>query len=141
MQNKYLAGRFLREHRFPVPPQKRHTNYNNALEFLKQHGTIVVKPCAQWGARGVSTNITTPEDLKKSLKNARRFEPEILLEKMVGGEDYRLVFINYHFVCALQRRPACIIGNGQDTIRKLITGQNKRGMAIYSRSKQALHGN
>jgi D-alanine-D-alanine ligase-like ATP-grasp enzyme len=130
MQNKYLAGRFLRKHGFPVPPQQLFTKVNQALDFLEQHGPIVVKPCSQWGARGVSTNITGPDDLKAALRKARRFEPDILLEKMVGGEDYRLVFINYSFVCALQRRPACIRGNGRDTIRRLIAAQNKQCTAI-----------
>ena len=130
MQNKYLAGRFLRDHGFPVPPQELYTDLDRAGLFLKQHKSIVVKPCTQWGARGVSTNITTPDDLKAALKHARRYEPDILLEKMVAGDDYRLVFIDYRFVCALQRRPACVIGNGRDTIRKLITAQNRRCVAI-----------
>jgi D-alanine-D-alanine ligase-like ATP-grasp enzyme len=125
-QNKYLAGCFLRKHGFPVPPQELYVNFEQAMQFLKQHGLIVVKPCAQWGARGVSTNITKPDELKTSLSKAQRFEHDIMLEKMVQGDDYRLVFINYSFVCALQRRPAFIIGNGCDTIRKLITAQNRR---------------
>jgi len=124
-QNKYLAGCFLRKHGFPVPPQKLYENLNQALEFLKHNSPIVVKPCAQWGARGVSTNITTHEELKTALRKARTFEHEILLEKMVQGDDYRLVYINYRFVCALQRIPAFVRGNGQDTIRKLIIAQNR----------------
>ena len=130
MQNKYLAGRFLREHGFPVPPQQLYVDLDQAGDFLKQNGCVVVKPCSQWGARGVSTNITTPEDLKSAVKNARRYEADILIEKMVAGDDYRLVFINYHFVCALQRRPACVTGNGRDTLRKIITAQNRRCIKI-----------
>ena len=129
-QNKYLAGCFLRERGFPVPPQELYAVFNQALDFLEQHSPIVVKPCMQWGARGVATNITTQHDLKNALKNARRFEPDILLEKMVTGDDYRLVFINYCFVSALQRRPACVIGNGSSTVRKLIAAQNRRSTAI-----------
>ena len=129
-QNKYLAGRFLRERGFPVPPQELYSSFNKALDFLEQHRVIVVKPCMQWGARGVATNITTPDDLKTALRNARRFEPDILLEKMVAGEDYRLVYINYRFVSALQRRPACVVGNGRSTVRKLITAQNRRSTKI-----------
>lgn len=129
-QNKYLAGCFLRERGFPVPPQELYANFNQALNFLKRHSPIVVKPCMQWGARGVATNITTQEDLKTALRNARRFEPDILLEKMVPGDDYRLVFINYRFVSALQRRPACVIGNGSSTVRTLIAAQNRRSAAV-----------
>jgi D-alanine-D-alanine ligase-like ATP-grasp enzyme len=129
-QNKYLAGCFLRERGFPVPAQELYATFNQALDFLEQHSPIVVKPCMQWGARGVATNITTQHDLKTALKNARRFEPDILLEKMVTGDDYRLVFINYRFVSALQRRPARVIGNGSSTVRKLIAAQNRRSTAI-----------
>jgi D-alanine-D-alanine ligase-like ATP-grasp enzyme len=129
-QNKYLAGCFLRERGFPVPEQELYTDFNQALSFLEQHGRIVVKPCMQWGARGVATNITTQHDLKTALRNARRFEPDILLEKMVTGDDYRLVFINYRFVSALQRRPARVIGNGSSTVRTLIAAQNRCSTAI-----------
>jgi len=125
-QNKYLAGCFLRKHGFPVPAQELYVNFEQALQFLAQHGLIVVKPCAQWGARGVSTNIKKPDELKTALSKAQKFEPEILLEKMVAGDDYRLIFINYRFVCALQRTPAFIIGNGHDTIHKRIQAQNRR---------------
>ena len=129
-QNKFLAGCFLRERGFPVPPQELYASFNQACDFLEQYSPIVVKPCMQWGARGVATNITTQNDLKNALRNARRFEPDILLEKMVKGDDYRLVFINYRFVSALQRRPACVIGNGNSTVRKLIAAQNRRSTAI-----------
>ena len=101
-QNKYLAGRFLRDHGFPVPAQELYANFNQARGFLEQHRRIVVKPCMQWGARGVATNITTQDDLKTALKNARRFEPDILLEKMVAGDDYRLVL----YQLPLCERPA-----------------------------------
>ncbi|MBM4309349.1 MAG: hypothetical protein FJ119_00150 [Deltaproteobacteria bacterium] len=125
-QNKYLAGRFLRARGFPVPEQELYTDFARALRFLEQHASIVVKPCTQWGARGVSTAISTPAELKAALRRARRFEPDILLERMVAGEDFRLVYIDYRFVCALQRRPACVTGNGRDTVRGLIAAQNRR---------------
>jgi len=123
--NKYLAGRFLRERGFPVPEQELYSGFSTALKFLERNAPIVVKPCTQWGARGVSTGITAPHELKAALRRARQFEPEILLEKMVPGDDHRLVFIDYRFVCALQRRPAHIIGNGRDTIRSLIRARNR----------------
>jgi len=130
MQNKYLAGRFLRERGFPVPEQELFTSFPRALQFLEQYAPIVVKPCTQWGARGVSTAISTPSELKAALRTARRFEPDIVLERMVAGEDYRLVYIDYRFVCALQRRPACVTGNGRDTLRALIKAQNRHCMII-----------
>lgn len=130
MQNKYLAGRFLRERGFPVPPQELFTDMSAALHFLEQHAPIVVKPCAQWGARGISTGVITPAELTAALRTARRFEHAVLLEKMVGGEDCRLVFIDYRFVCALQRRPARVNGNGRDTIRTLISAHNRQAARI-----------
>jgi len=129
-QNKYRANRFLRERGFPVPEQELFTNFPRALRFLEKHSPIVVKPCTQWGARGVSTAISKPAELKAALRNARRFEPDIVLENMVAGDDYRLVYIDYRFICALQRRPACVTGNGYDPIQTLIRAQNRRCAAI-----------
>jgi D-alanine-D-alanine ligase-like ATP-grasp enzyme len=130
MQDKYLAGCFLRKRGFPVPPQELFTDMSAAQRFLEHHAPIVVKPCTQWGARGISTGITTPAELTAALRTARRFGHEILLEKMVDGEDCRLVFINYRFVCALQRRPARVSGNGLDTIRQLISAHNRHAAHI-----------
>lgn len=124
-QNKRLANHFLRSQGFPVPDQAFFTDMVAAGVFLKDHKRIVVKPCTQWGGRGVSVAVTTMAELRRAVQRARRFEEEVTLEESVSGEDYRLIFVNYRYVAAILRKPAEVVGNGVDTIRRLVTEKNR----------------
>jgi D-alanine-D-alanine ligase-like ATP-grasp enzyme len=84
----------------------------------------VVKPCTQWGARGVSVKINNQVDLRAAVRSAAKFEGNIILEEYVSGEDNRLIFVDYRFVSAVRRFPASVTGNGKDSLRKLIRKKN-----------------
>ena len=129
-QNKRLANVFLKSHGFPVPPQQPYADRDSALRFLKRYRSIVVKPCTQWGGRGVSVAVRTPEELDRAVRFARRFEEDVILEQCVTGVDYRLIFVAFKFVAAIRRRSAQIVGNGRDTVRKLIQAKNRRERRI-----------
>jgi len=124
-QNKRLANIFLKSNGFHVPAQEPFSDLSAARLFLKKHKTIVVKPCTQWGGRGVSVAVRTTRELTRAIVFARKFEDEMVLEEFVSGEDYRLIFVNYHYVAAIRRRAARVTGNGRDSIRKLIQTQNR----------------
>jgi len=123
-QDKHLANCFLRDHGFPVPDQIVYTCLDEARTFLARYRSIVVKPCTQWGARGVSVGVTTEEELLHAVRRARRYEQTVILEEFVTGVDKRLIFVDYRFVAAIQRNPASVTGNGQDPIRTLIRRRN-----------------
>ncbi len=124
-QNKRLANHFLKSKGFAVPDQELFVEMAQAENFLRRHWRIVVKPCTQWGGRGVSVAVTTVEELCKAVNRAKRFEEEIILEQSVQGEDYRLIFVNYRYVAAILRRPAAVRGNGVDTVRRLVLAWNR----------------
>jgi D-alanine-D-alanine ligase-like ATP-grasp enzyme len=124
-QNKRLANVFLKTNGFPVPVQEPYSDLAAAKVFLKKYKTIVVKPCAQWGGRGVSVAVRTVPDLVRAIAFAGKFEDDIVLEECVSGEDYRLIFVDYRYVAAIRRRAARVTGNGRDSIRKLIQAQNR----------------
>lgn len=123
-QNKHIANTFLKKHGFPVPDQELFTTHERAEKFLKRYKNIVVKPCSQWGARGVSVKINRMAELKAAVRAAAKFEENVILEEYVPGEDNRLIFVDYRFVAAIRRFPACVIGNGTDSIRSLIRQKN-----------------
>jgi len=125
-QNKYLANHFLKAQGFSVPAQLLYTDTQAALRFLKRHRSVVVKPCTQWGGRGVSVAVRTPVELDRAIRFAHRFEEDILLEACVKGVDYRLIFVDYKFVAAIRRRSAHVTGNGRDTVRALIQARNRQ---------------
>lgn len=125
-QNKGAANRFLRSQGIPVAAQEIFSEFKSAVQFLKSYKSIVVKPSSQWGGRGVSTHISNEKDLKAAINFSRRFSDEIILEECVSGIDWRLIFINYSFVCAIQRDHAVICGDGMSTIGDLIKSKNAK---------------
>lgn len=129
-QNKRLANLFLKSQGFPVPAQKPYRDQASAERFLEKYRSIVVKPCTQWGGRGVSVAVKTVGELERAVRFARRFEEEIILEQCVRGVDYRLIFVDFKFVAAIRRRSAQVEGNGRDTIRKLIQARNRQERRI-----------
>ncbi len=125
-QDKRLANQFLARHNFPVPRQMKYTDRVAARTFLRQVGCLVVKPCREWGGRGVSVAIRTPGELDRAVRRARVFSEDIVLEEYVRGIDYRVIIVDGQFVAAIERRPASVTGNGRDTIRALIRQANAR---------------
>ena len=129
-QDKGAANRFLRENGFHVPTQQCYTDFSQALSFLEQQEQIVVKPVSQWGGRGVSTHVSSRSELAGALAFAKRYSDEILLEECVHGVDWRLIYVDYQFVTAIERTPARVIGDGVNTIKKLIQKKNARAKKI-----------
>lgn len=129
-QHKRLANRFLRDRGFPVPDQLAYRDMPEALAFLRRHGSVVVKPCTQWGGRGVSVAVRTPAELARAVRLARRFEEDVVIEECVPGVDQRLIFVDYRFVASIRRNPAAVTGDGRSTIRELIRRRNREECRI-----------
>jgi len=124
--DKHLANRFLGRYGFPVPKQVKYSGFEKAQEFLQKCKSIVVKPCREWGGRGVAVAVRTISELRQAVLRARRFGENLVLEEYVEGEDNRLIFVNGSFVAAIRRVPASVAGDGKNNIRHLIQQQNAK---------------
>ena len=126
VNHKRACHNWLVRQRIPVPAQIVYDDAHPALalDFLRDHAPIVVKPCMQWGARGVSMGVRTPEDLQAAVRRARRFEPDVLLEETVPGEDLRVILVGGELAAAIRRTPATVTGDGIHTLRQLILRRN-----------------
>ena len=126
LNNKRACHQWLAARRIPVPAQLAYEDARpeQAIAFLEQHAPIVVKPCMQWGGRGVSMGVRTPAELRAAVRFARRYEPDVILEETVPGDDLRIILAGGELAAAICRSPACVIGDGQHTIRQLIARQN-----------------
>ena len=126
VNNKRSCHDWLARRRFPVPAQCPYDDERKAaaLAFLRDHAPIVVKPCMQWGGRGVSMGIRTPAELHAAVRFARRYEPDVILEETVPGKDLRVILVGGELAAAIRRNPAQVIGDGAHTIRQLIVRHN-----------------
>ncbi len=97
-----------------------------AIACLAQAQTpVVVKPLDGNQGKGVSLNLSSPEQVDEAFDAAVAISPEVIVEEMLRGLDYRVVIVNGRMVAAAQRIPAHVWGDGKHTIRDLIDLANK----------------
>ncbi|MFC2166404.1 cyanophycin synthetase [Acidobacteriota bacterium] len=105
----------------PVPEGFAVDTLPEALEAAERIGyPIVIKPISGNHGRGITPNISTPEDLEISFHYAKKFSEELVVEKYLSGADYRFLVINGKFTAAARREPAFIVGDGTSTVQQLI---------------------
>ncbi|NLB54795.1 MAG: hypothetical protein GX811_03355, partial [Lentisphaerae bacterium] len=128
--NKVLANRFLAANGFNVPAQTNHYSWEQSVAFLKKWKQVVVKPVSEWGARGVTIDVKTEDELRAGLRLATCFGEGALIEQQVTGVDHRLIFVDRKFTAAITRTQAFVTGNGKDSVRSLIKAKNKITTAV-----------
>ena len=135
--NKELTKQLLGKGGLPVPQGcvvRTREDAINCLSTLKL--PIVVKPLDGNQGRGVSLNLTTPEEVGEAFDSACQISPDVIVEEMFRGFDYRVIVVNGKMVAAAQRIPAHVWGDGIHTIRELIDLTNldpRRAMDMRSR--------
>jgi cyanophycin synthetase len=91
---------------------------------------IVLKPLDGNHGKGASINVTNWEDALAGLAYAKNYSRRVIVEKFITGFDFRVLIIDNKLVAAAKRVPAHVVGNGKDSIEKLIEITNldpKRG--------------
>ena len=95
----------------------------------------VIKPIDGNHGKGNTTNITTWEQAVKAFEAARLYGRNVIVEKYITGFDFRILVINYKFICAALRTPASVIGDGKNNIQWLIDETNKDPRRGYGHEK------
>lgn len=125
----------------PVPSGGKFTNDDPdeaIVEFSNQLTyPLVLKPTDGSLGLGVVTNIKTEEQLRKAINYVRHqlaYE-NIMVERYVPGEEYRVYVVDGKVIAAYNRLPANVIGDGTHTIRELIDMKNadrKKNARLHS---------
>jgi len=96
---------------------------------------MVLKPIDGNHGKGASTNITNWEAAVKAFGDAQKYSRAVICERFITGFDFRVLVINYKFVCAALRTPASVTGNGRSTIQQLIDKVNQDPCRGYGHEK------
>lgn len=123
---KTLADIVARAVDMTIPTSTRFESLEQAIDFMKQHNSIVVKPLDSAHGHGVATGIKTKTDLKKALVEVKKFSKRpAILQKMVTGLDVRILVIGGKYAAAVRRVPPKVVGDGVRTVEELINDLNK----------------
>ena len=95
----------------------------------------VIKPIDGNHGKGNTTNITTWEQALTAFAAAKVYGRSVIVEKYITGFDFRILVIDYKFICAALRTPASVVGDGKNTIQYLIDETNKDPRRGYGHEK------
>ena len=115
----------------PVPEGRQFTEEVTEDEFVNYANElgypVVIKPTDGSFGRGVVANITTDSELRHALDYVRNElnEKDIIVEKYIDGNDYRLYIVDDQVVGAILRVPPNITGDGINSIEALIDIKNE----------------
>lgn len=130
MGNKPVTYGLLREIDVGVPS---HCTFHwrdrsKAEAFLHEAaGPIVIKPAYGTGAgRGITTDITRRSQLIKAVSAAAILCDDLLAEEQIEGRSYRLLYLDYELIDAVERGPPTVTGDGHRSIGRLIQAENER---------------
>lgn len=120
----------------PVPRGTVVRTTEGLTEAIEKFGyPLVIKPIDGNHGKGNTTNITTWEQALKAFESAKLYGRSVIVEKFITGFDFRILVINYKFICAALRTPASVIGDGIHTIQWLIDETNKDARRGYGHEK------
>lgn len=120
----------------PVPKGTVIRSEEGLKDAVERYGyPLVIKPIDGNHGKGNTTNITTYEQALKAFEAAKQYSRSVIVEKFITGFDFRVLVINYKFICAALRTPASVVGDGEHTIQWLIDETNKDPRRGYGHEK------
>lgn len=121
-QNKDLTKSLLEKVGVPVPKGRIPKSAEEAWEVAQQiGGPVVVKPLKGNQGKRVSVGLTTREDVMSAFELARLGgRSEVVVERQIFGDDYRLLVIGGKLVAAARREVPRVTGDGRSSIRELV---------------------
>jgi cyanophycin synthetase len=136
-RHKPTAYGILTSAGLPVPEHRtfRPRELRRAQEFLAA-GRIpcVVKPASGSGGDGVTGAIRNPRDLRRGALSASRFARELLIERQVPGEVFRLLVLDGVVLDVLHRLRPSVTGDGHSTVEELIFAEDDHRLRANGRA-------
>lgn len=124
--DKVLVKQLLAESGIPVPWGGIARTEKEALEIAAQIGdAVVVKPFDGNQGKGVSLNLTSPQEVSRAMEMAMAISPKAIIEKFIQGRHYRVTVVGDRVAAASERIPAFVVGDGYSSIFQLVEIVNK----------------
>ncbi|MGI8786833.1 MAG: cyanophycin synthetase [Pyrinomonadaceae bacterium] len=126
--NKAATKKLLGEMGVPVPKGYRIRLEDEVKETVEAVGyPVVIKPLDGNHGRGATIGIENLEDAIAAFHEAQSESRSkyVIVEKMLGGYDFRALVVNNRLIAIAERTPAHVVGDGESTIQELIDKTNE----------------
>ena len=124
--DKLITKEILKAQCLPVPDGNKVCNPLDLIFEGKEIGyPVVLKPRYGNHGKGVMANIKNERELILSYETLSKNYKDILIEKHVEGNDYRVCMVNGKYICAAIRIPPFVVGDGVRSIKELIEEINQ----------------
>jgi cyanophycin synthetase len=125
--DKRQTNRRLTELRLPVARQIKVGTLEAAYIAAEKIGfPLVIKPVKGKKGKGITAGLTSAEGIKDAFERAHKSGSDVLVERFIAGDDFRLLVIGGRFVAAVNRQPPCITGDGKSTVATLLDRLNEQ---------------
>ena len=125
-QDKELTKQLLESIGVPVPGGRSVDEIEDAWAVMQSLGApAVVKPRDGSQGRGVTVDVQTREELEAAWAAAIEISSDVIVERYLPGDDYRLLVVDGQLVAAARRDPPQVIGDGVHTVRELVEAVNR----------------
>ena len=134
--DKVLTKELLITQKIPVAKGARIYNIINLLKEGNRIGyPLVMKP--RYGSKGdgVVLNICSDKELIKVYNTQKEKYNDLMIEKYIDGDDYRICVVDYNVIAVALRTPPFVIGDGRNNIKGLIRRLNDNPMRGYDHEK------
>ncbi len=122
---KDFAGEILQSAGLPIPLQGRTGDVEKGLRLAQSIGwPVVLKPTNAGSGVGVTTDINDEGTFRTSFAEARR-HGDVLVQRHVLGDHYRLLVHRGQTISAARTKPAQLEGDGAHSIEELIDRLNQ----------------
>ena len=119
-QDKDLTKKLLLAAGVPVPVGQPVDTVDEAWAVAEKIGLpVVVKPQDGNQGKGVTVNIVSRDHLELAFRAAAEYG-EVMVEKFLPGNDYRLLVVGSQMVAAARRDPPQVIGDGVHKVHELV---------------------
>lgn len=129
--DKAMNNALLRLAGLPVPPGVRVRSATEAVEAAGRIGfPVVVKPADRDRGEGVQVDLNDAAQVEAAFERARAVSSHLLVERQVSGTCHRVLVADRSVVAVIRRDPKSVHGDGEHTIRELITLANEKNEAV-----------
>lgn len=122
---KFRTKALLEGAGIPTPAGSIVESVDEAVRVAAEIGfPVAVKPEIGNHGRGITAQVSGPDELEPAFAAAQRIFHRVIVEKSLSGLDFRVLVINRKLAAAALREPAHVVGDGTSSIRQLIDAVN-----------------